>query len=331
MKKTLAKCGCNCRNCPTYKENLKMVDDGKRCSLGWEKYLNIRLSPEKLRLCDGCNLPDKERRVFYLNCRVRKCSIRNSIENCAYCSVYPCDDVLNIHSIQKPNAREDIEKRIGARISQDDYLVFIEPYEGIKHLNEIRHSLKTRDIVAMIPVSVIPKIVPFPQDLHVNSEDKVAYLQIYKILSSLEISKNVPYARFCRLEKNRKQLLKLLWAFGKFGELQEERRSYLILDSKKYIAQKIISYHSEVQYYIQILRKYEIRCEIVPVKDKVWLTPGGALRKEGWFMQMSFTNNKDNSSIIKALKRYTMHLYENYGKTAFRYFSKVDMRVLTNT
>jgi hypothetical protein len=46
-------------------------------------------------------------------------------------------------------------------------------------------------------------------------------------------------------------------------------------------------------------------------------------------MQLSFNKNMDNDVIIKALKNYTRLLAKNYGKSAFRYFSKADMRVLT--
>ncbi len=38
MEEFTAKCGCNCINCLTYKENLKTNEDRKRCSWGWEKY-----------------------------------------------------------------------------------------------------------------------------------------------------------------------------------------------------------------------------------------------------------------------------------------------------
>lgn len=330
MDNNIAKCGCNCTNCPTYKENLKSIDDKKRCSAGWEKYLSIRLSPDKLRLCDGCNLPDKKRKVHYLNCSIRKCATRNGVENCAYCSFFPCDEVLNVHSIQRPNSREDIENRIGFAIPEEDYLTFIEPYEGIKHLNEIRHSLNTENIVEMIPFSAHPRIVPFPQDLSVSYKERFPYQLIHHILSSLGVSKNVPYARYLVLVKNRTQLLRLLWALGRFGEIREEQGLYIILDSKNYLDQKITSDFSRVQDHFQSLEKYGIRCEIVPIKGKKWLTPGGALRKEGWFMKMQFTKSMDNDSIIKALKYYTTQLNNKYEKTAFKYFSKADMREIMN-
>ncbi|MFC1512109.1 DUF3795 domain-containing protein [Candidatus Latescibacterota bacterium] len=326
MEEFIAKCGCNCSNCPSYKENLKTIIARKQCSWGWEKYLAIKLKPEKLRLCDGCAISDKNRNIYYLNCRVRKCAILSGVENCAYCSAYPCQDVLTIHSVQKPNARERIEERIGYRIPQKDYINIVEPYEGIIHLDKIRGSLKSEDIKEMIPISKVLKTIPFPEIIPFSICEKSAYQQIHRIISSIEVGENVSYARYTELEKNRKKLLKLLWAFGLFGEL-EKRGKYIILDSKKYSEQKISSYHEKVQEYIQILKGYGLVIKIISTHNKAWRTEKGALRYEGWFMGMFSKKNKDRE-LFKALKKYTKLIDEKYGKNAFRYFTNGDMRVL---
>jgi hypothetical protein len=234
--------------------------------------------------------------------------------------------VLTVHSVQKPGARERIEERLGHRIPQNDYLSIIEPYEGIKHLDEIRGTLKSGDIVEMIPVSMVPKIVPFPEEMPINTKVKSAYRQIHGIISSVEVGENVSYARHTEMTKNRKNILKLLWTFGLYGEL-ERGGEILILSSEKYSTQKIASYHSKVQDYILILKGYGLVCEIVPLENKVWRTPGGALRKEGWYMEMSAKKGL-NHEIFRALKNYSKLLIENYGKHAFRYFAKADVRVL---
>ena len=165
MNTFVAKCGCNCSKCPTYKNNLRTFEDRQRCNRGWKKYLNINLSAEKLRPCDGCSIPDETRKIYYLNCHVRKCAINNGFNNCAYCSAYPCQEVLNIHSMQKPGAKEKIVERLGGSIPEEDYLAFIEPYEGIKHLNEIRQTIGAEEIVEIKRFSVRPKIVLIPNDL----------------------------------------------------------------------------------------------------------------------------------------------------------------------
>ena len=121
MIKNPGKCGCDCFICPTYKNNIKTIEDRQKCSSGWSKFLNIKLSPEKLRACDGCSVPDSERKVYYLNCKIRKCAIVNEVDNCAYCSGFPCDELLDVHSLQKIRNREDYTKTTGKEISKTDF------------------------------------------------------------------------------------------------------------------------------------------------------------------------------------------------------------------
>jgi hypothetical protein len=329
MNEIFAKCGCNCHQCPTYKNNLQTIEDRKRCSWGWQKYLNIKLSPEKLRLCDGCSILNANRKVYYLNCLVRKCAINNAIENCAHCSAYTSQEVLNVHNLQKPDAKQRIEERIGAVIPEDDYLAFVEPYEGIKHLNQIRSTLGSDDIVEIKKFSVQPKMVPFPHVLPLAKDEISTYQSLHQIFTSLAVSNNVSYARKLILEKNRKQLLKISWAVGQYGKLKDDDGSHLILSSEIYADQKISSYYSKVQEYFRLFEKYGVHCEVLPQKEKGWLTPTGALRTTGWLMKLSFDEKLGGSLTVKALKNYATKLDEKYGKNAFRYFSKGDMRILT--
>ena len=67
---------------------------------------------------------------------------------------------------------------------------------------------------------------------------------------------------------------------------------------------------------------------IIPIDEKIWLTPGGALRKEGWFMTMTFSESPSGNNEIKALKNYISMLSTKYGRSAFRIFSSSDMRIL---
>jgi hypothetical protein len=328
MDEIFAKCGCNCSQCPTFKDNLQTLEDRKRCSWGWQKYLNIKLSPEKLRPCDGCSIPDDIRKIYYLNCHVRKCAMINNIENCAYCSAYPCHEVMNIHSLQKPGAKERIEARIGFSIPGEDYLAIIEPYEGIKHLNEIRQTIGAEEIVEIKRFSVLPKIVAFPNDLPYSKDEIFDYQNLHQIIATLEVSEQISFARKLTLEKNRKQLLKILWAFGRFGKSKKDNESYLALTSEVYSSQQISAYYSKVQHYIERLESYGVHCEIVPLQKTDWVTPTGALRKTGWLMKLTIDEKIGGSLTIKALKNYALKLYNKYGKNAFRCFSKGDMRVL---
>jgi hypothetical protein len=328
MRDLFAKCGCNCGRCPSYKGNLRTDEDRQRCSDGWHKYLGFRLSPGKLRLCDGCQAPDDENPVRYQSCYVRQCAARNGVETCAHCSGYPCEDVKNLHEIQRAGARERIAARLGTPIPGEDYLAFIEPYEGIKHLDEIRASLGPEDIVEMTRVSVKPKLAGFPDDLPFSKEETAAFQALHRILAAVESVDGVSYARQAALQKRRQHLLKLLWAFGRFGEFKEEGRSHLVIDSGTYSAQGIHSGYSRLKDYFRILEGYGVRCDHVPLAEEGWLTPKGALRKEGWFIKMSFGDEAGGVPVLKALQSYAARLDEEYSQRAFGYFSKADMRVL---
>lgn len=328
MRDLFAKCGCNCGRCPSYKGNLRTDEDRQRCSDGWHKYLGFRLSPGKLRLCDGCQAPDDENPVRYQSCSVRKCAVRNGVETCAHCSGYPCEDVKNLHEIQRAGARERIAARLGTPIPEEDYLAFIEPYEGLKHLDEIRASLSPEDIVEMTRVSVKPKLVDFPDDLPFSREETAAFKALHRILAAVESVEGVSYARQAALKRRRQHLLKVLWAFGRFGEPKEEGGSHLVIDGGTYLAQGIHSGYSRLKDYCKALEKYGVHCEHVPLAEEGWLTPGGALRREGWLMKMSFDDDAGGLSALNALQSYAARLDEEYGQRAFGYFSKADMRVL---
>jgi hypothetical protein len=118
------------------------MEDRQNCSSGWAKFLNIKLSPEKLRACDGCSIPDQERKIYYANCRIRKCAMINEIANCAFCTGFPCDELTKAHSVQKINNREEFIKMRGKEISEKDYRFFIEPYTELHHLQKIRCSFR---------------------------------------------------------------------------------------------------------------------------------------------------------------------------------------------
>jgi hypothetical protein len=325
VKDLIAKCGCNCTTCPTYKDNLKDIDDRKKCSEGWEKYLNIKLGPEKLRLCDGCSIPDDKRKIFYLNCVVRKCAMKNGIENCAYCSAFPCEEVENIHEIQKPDTVQKIINKLGKPIEKKEYLDFIEPYEGVKHLNEIRKDLSSNEIIEFKKFSITPKTFPFPSKEPIKDRETVKYKQIHTILSNIEVFEDIPYARFLKLQKSRDNILKLLWAFGSIGDLNND---FLLLQGKDYLEQKINGFYFKALNIFKILEKHNVICEIVPTQEKGWLTPTGGLRKEGWFMKMSFSDSIGGVSLLKCFKDYVTILNHKYKNNAFRCFSKADMNIL---
>jgi hypothetical protein len=217
---------------------------------------------------------------------------------------------------------------LGTRIPEEDYLVFVEPYEGIKHLDEIRASLGSEDVVEMSKVSLEPRLADFPGDLPFPGRRKAAYEALHRLIGAVEAVDGISYAWREVLKKRRRHLLKILWAFGRFGELEEEGGLHLVLDSRTYLAQKIHSNYSVVKDYLKALGEYGVQCEHVPVAEEGWLTPTNALRKGGWYMRMSLDDDVGGVLVLDALRTYAARLDEAYGKNAFRRFSRADMQVL---
>jgi len=218
--------------------------------------------------------------------------------------------------------------RLGSPIPQEDYIAFLEPYEGQKHLDTIRLSLTSEKIVEMKAVSFKPKIIDFPDNLALSKEESSELKTVHRLLTSVDTANNISYARQLALKKSRQHILKILWGFGRYGKFTEGNDPYLMLESQTYLEQKIHSYHSKVIEYFKTLKTVGVYCEIVPLIEKEWLTPTGGLRKDGWFMKMSFGKKAGGLTALKSLIKYTVKLNKKYGKDAFRYFSRADMKIL---
>ena len=330
MKDLFSKCGANCGRCPAYRENVRSDADRQRCSDGWHKYLGARLSVQRC-YCDGCQTPDNENPVLVYGrygCKIRRCAVFNGVQTCAHCSAYPCEDVRTQFSFDS-ESREKLAARLGTPIPEEEYLTFIEPYELHKHLDEVRASLAPEDIVEMKAVSTKPRLVNFPDNLPFAEEEMARFEALHRLIGEIEAVDGISYARQSVLKKSRRDLLKILWAFGRFGKFREEGGSHLAIDSETYLAQKIHSGYSMVKDYFKALGEYGVRCEHVPLTEEGWLTPKGALRKNGWFMKLSFGDDAGGAPALRALQSYAARLHEEYGERAFRYFSKADMRVLS--
>jgi len=136
------------------------------------------------------------------------------------------------------------------------------------------------------------------------------------------------------LKKRKQYFLKLLWTFGHFGELKKEDGARLVLDGEVYLNQKLGGQYSTVVNHFQMLHEFGVHCEVVPLEEG-WLLPSGWLRRKGkgwdkgWLMKISFDDTVGGTAAMRALQSYTARLTQAYGQRAFRYFSRVDMRVLS--
>ena len=329
MKDIFAKCGFNCGRCPAYRENVKTDEDRRRGSDGWKKYFGFQIRYDKM-YCDGCFTPDEENPVMFLpNCPVRKCAFLNNAQTCAHCSGF--HTCMLEQKIYNPDVnRKKIEARIGAPIPEDDYIAFIEPFEHHRHLDEIRTSLFTEDIVEPQTLSVKVKIIDFPDNLPLSKEEVSVLRTLHRLLTNIVSICGDTYARKKVLEKRRLYYLELLWAFGLYGKFEEEKSLSLFMDSMTYSDQKLTGHIAKLDLYFEKLKEYGIHCDYIPLPDKKqdkkgWKTPMGWLRKKGWLLKITFDESSGGAPTLQALKNYTRILYERHGNKAFRHFKNVDM------
>lgn len=328
-----AKCGCNCGRCPAFKGNARTEEDRQRCSDGWFKYLGVRLSPD-LCYCQGCqsSVPWKPGNVVPdRGCYIRPCALRTGVETCAHCAWYPCEDLKR--RIPGEDFREIVETKTGEPIPEEDYIAFIEPYEGLKHLAEIRASLKQEDIGEKPEVEPLRvRIAKFPDDLPLSKKENDTLRSLHGVFVDILTAPAETYAKQVTIKRLRKTLLNILWVFGRFsdirdGELIVEGSTHGSRDDLRNIVRKTDNtLHTTAAAAARVLVDYGVHFEHTPTKKE-------------YALKMSFERSAGGVDGLKALERYVAALIDTHGEPeyvgasrfrgeAYTQFSKADMRVL---
>ena len=135
MADIIARCGYNCGLCMIYRDNLKGEQDRRRFRDSILKYYGDEITLEQC-YCDGCMTSDSENPVLIdVECRVRPCVIEKGLDNCACCEQYPCEVLAS-----KMVDYRKVIRRFGAPLPEEDYELFVKPYESRKVLDEIREK-----------------------------------------------------------------------------------------------------------------------------------------------------------------------------------------------
>jgi hypothetical protein len=289
--------------------------------------------------CVTCQTPDAEipktSKLPSRNCLIRQCVDKTGIENCAYCSRFPCDTLKETAGLWN---RKNIEAKLGETLSEKDYILFVKPFEGINRLESIRSSLKPDEIVEPAKVSLSEtKIVDFPENLPLNEEMK-SFKAVHSLLSTIESSSlglrdTDTFAQQHKLEKQRAHVMRFLWIFGNYGK---EVDVHLVVGAKTYLVnrgkEKTLSIWSFVEDVVfKSLSTFGVSCERVALQgaNTEDLTTGtGYLRNRGWVMRMAFDEKIGGAATLKALQTYAKRLDKKYGSKAFRRFRDADMTVL---
>lgn len=328
MTDLFGKCGNNCGRCALYAKNLT---DEKRqwCADGMARYIGWNPDPARLRRCAGCQSTDGY--MYLKNCAVRQCAQYNGIETCAHCALFPCDYVPTVSvSIEY---RDRVEDGLGSPVPREDYLAFIEPYEGMKHLEGIRATLTREDLVE--PAEVRPlttRIAELPEDLPFSGEEESAYRALHGLMASVLTGRTGLRVQQVILHKRRKEILNLFWVFGQYGVLDETRR-WLVIDGTTYGSRKAFTgivrkrdntLGASTADGVGLLQGFGVRVEHVPLTRKTWQ------------LKLSLDRSAGGVTAMRALQGYVASLIDSFGEPeyvgssrykgeAFAKFSRAEM------
>ena len=337
----VSKCGIDCGACPwgpfprkdmTAEEFEQFRNHGKKI-LG---YMPIKTP------CVTCQTPDekipKTSKLPSRNCLIRQCVDKTGVANCAYCSRFPCDTLKETAGLWN---RKSIEAKLGAPLSEEDYVSFVEPFEGLNRLAAIRASLAPDEIVEPPKVATSKtEIVDFPKDLSLK-EEMVSFKAVHDLLvtidrSSLGLQDSDTFAQQHKLENHKVHILRFLWILANYGRFEKENSGQLVVDAETYQASRgkektlaIWSFVADVVF--KALAEFGVCCERVAlkgVKDEDLTTGTGYLRKSGWKMRISFEERIGGADALKAMQIFAKRLDKKYGSRAFKRFRQADMTVL---
>ncbi len=346
MEQVISKCGNYCGTCPWGCFQRARISEE-----GWESYRDdakkyVGFTPTA-KPCQSCQTPNEKLAKdvgvhnFVRGCLARECAINNEIQNCAYCSRYPCDWIeAHVGEI----TRETVSERLGEPVPDEAYERFIEPFQGKAHLDVIRASLSSDQIVESKTVKIpVKRIIDYPENVRISTIKPSNLNAAYNFLSTVASTrfglKHPDTVAGAGMLKGRRDVLfRLLWTLIHNGEFRDGGKS-LAIDGVTYSKNKKgrdpLTLLSRANMYFKMLRDLGIQAKLVQLHDD-WTTDMGFLRsvvpkthEPAWELVVSFTDKIGGMSTLKALKAYANELTQKYEKGAYTRFSKADMRFLS--
>ena len=114
MDEIIAYCGLTCDTCAIYLATREM-DDAKRAKMRAEiaeqikKLYGQECKPEDVGDCDGCLTESGRLYSGCKNCAIRKCASQKSVENCAHCDEYVCEELEKLFATET-NAKKRLDE-----------------------------------------------------------------------------------------------------------------------------------------------------------------------------------------------------------------------------
>jgi len=114
MDEEISYCGLACHSCPIFlatREKDKDKRDKMRIDIAQQikKHYGQECKPEDVTDCDGCKAKSGILFSGSKNCHIRKCARQKSLENCAHCNEYPCEELEKLFTTD-PDARKRLDQ-----------------------------------------------------------------------------------------------------------------------------------------------------------------------------------------------------------------------------
>ena len=113
MDGILAYCGIACAGCPVYWATVEADPEKKVrlratiARLAAEEH-GLRMDAGEVPDCDGCTSGTGRLFSTCADCGIRNCAQERGLENCAHCSDYACDRLLELFKIE-PSAKQRLD------------------------------------------------------------------------------------------------------------------------------------------------------------------------------------------------------------------------------
>ncbi|MCF8359496.1 MAG: DUF3795 domain-containing protein [Prolixibacteraceae bacterium] len=114
MNEILAYCGLACQSCPVHLATLehdktRQYEMRHLIARQCLELYGMKVSADEINDCDGCKAGTGKIFNGCMDCEIRKCAISRQLDNCGYCTDYPCV-ILQKHFEQDPESKVRLEK-----------------------------------------------------------------------------------------------------------------------------------------------------------------------------------------------------------------------------
>lgn len=329
------KCGRACSRCPfrqtaNEEERLRLYEQ-------WREHHWGPRSPEWY-LCDAC-AEELDPPTSHIHapigpmdmCYVRRCAIQNGVPTCAHCSLFPCE---HLEPIARGPDRRVAERRLGRRLTQEEYLRFYEPFEGLKHLRRIRAGLRPAEIVQVQPPPPRAEAEEFPSPTKLRGPKAVLWRGLHGLLVSLFSDDAATFAEQDKARHRRRVLYNVLWVFARRGRPPRGDRDYISMDGPTFMGERRRRNLNRWRQYFGLCTDCThcgqcafVRSHGITMRG---FTPDGRPcakfdTRTPFELRLRLSEAAGGVSALRALMDYTAALAALYGRGAPRHFARADM------